>query len=256
MFTEERQHEILKKLKIEKRISVNDITVIFGVSESTARRDLQEMESKGLLSRTHGGAVLSIKTGYEAGITEKASANSENKKSIGRLAAGYIHKDETLFLDSGSTTLEIARAVQDKQVCIITNSIQIAWELSFSETVSLVMIGGELRKSTRSLTGSMSQEDITKLHVDKAFIGANGIDLIAGFTTPNMGEGKIKELMLRNSKSKFLVADSDKFDQVYGYAFASLKTADYLLTDNKISKDLLIKYKDAGCNIITENREC
>ncbi len=256
MFTEERQDKIFIKLQVEKRISIGDITSEFEVSESTARRDLQEMERRGLLARTHGGAVILKRASYEPNIAAKETENPESKKSIGRLASGYIHTDETLFLDSGSTTLEIARAIMDKQVKIITNSIQIAWELSFSDTVELIMLGGELRKSTKSLTGAIALDNIVKLHVDKAFIGANGIDFNAGFTTPNIGEGRIKEIMLKNSKYKFIVADSDKFDQVFGYSFASLDVADYLLTDNNIDKEVHIKYKNAGCNIINENGEC
>lgn len=245
MFTEERQAKILQIIKERNRVLVGDLTRGLKVSDSTIRRDLRELEEGGLLRRTHGGAVSLDFTNYEPTLSEKELENLNEKISIGEKAAGYIHRDETIMLDSGSTTLEIAKAIKGKTLTVVTNSIQIAAELITSDTITVILTGGSIRRETGSLVGPIAERNISELRVDKVFLGTNGISSGDGFTTPNMYEGRIKELMITSANEKFIVADHTKFGKTYFSKFADLKDMDYIITDDGLDFETANKFKNS-----------
>lgn len=231
MFAEERKSEILQLIKQGSPVTVASLSQRFGVSESTTRRDLQELEDNGLIQRTHGGAI-SVQTGLELSFQEKEVRFLPEKQQIAAVAAGLVKDGETVLLDSGTTTLEIARLLRNKRITVATNSMDIAQVFSDDAGVETVLLGGTLRKNTRSLVGYLTNDALRRMYFDKVFLAANGVDTEFGVTTPNMTEAETKRYMLQAGKEKFLVADSSKIGQKSLCRVCGIDDIDVLITDN------------------------
>lgn len=251
MFFEERQQKILELLNQKSSLKVNELSLLFTVSESTIRRDLKEMEEAGLLSRTHGGAVDFSISNIEPTYKEKEASNQDEKVVIGEIAARMIKNGDTVILDSGTTTLEIAKRIAAKNVSIITNSIDIAAVLCHRENVNLLITGGNLRFTTRAMVGHITEEVLKNFRVDKAFIGANGISLESGITTPNLAEAKTKRAMMNVSNKVIIVADSTKFNKVCLSVIAPASEITSIITTNKVDNKLLKEFENLGLEVIT-----
>lgn len=231
MFAEERKTEILQLVKIGKPVTVTSLSQNFGVSESTIRRDLQELEDNGLIQRTHGGAI-SVQTGFEMSFQEKEIRFLTEKRQIAVLAANLVQDGETVLLDSGTTTLEIARLLCSKKITVATNSMDIAQVFSEETGVETLLLGGTLRKNTRSLVGYLTNDALRRMYFDKVFLAANGIDVEFGITTPNLTEAETKQYMLHAGKEKIVVADHSKLGQRSLCRVCGLEDLDLLITDS------------------------
>lgn len=251
MFFEERQQKISEMLKQRSSLKVNELSSLFNVSESTIRRDLKEMEEAGLLSRTHGGAVGFSVSNIEPTYKEKEASNQDEKVIIGEIAAQMIKDGDAIILDSGTTTLEIAKKITAKDISIITNSIDIAAVISQLENVNLFITGGNLRFTTRAMVGHITEEVLKNFRVDKAFIGANGISLEAGITTPNLAEAKTKKTMMDVSNKVIIVADSTKFNKVNLSVIAPVSQITSIITTTNVDKEILKEFENLGLEVIT-----
>ncbi len=236
MFAEERKTEILQLVKRGSPVTVTSLSQRFGVSESTVRRDLQELEDNGLIQRTHGGAI-SVQTGFEMSFQEKEVRLLAEKQQIATQAAALVNHGETVLLDSGTTTLEIARLLRTKKITVATNSMDIAQVFSEDDSVETILLGGTLRKNTRSLVGYLTNDVLRKMYFDKVFLAANGIDVEFGITTPNLTEAETKRNMLQAGKEKILVADHSKLGQRSLCRICGLEDIDLLITDQGLSDD-------------------
>ncbi|MBU2702772.1 DeoR family fructose operon transcriptional repressor [Sporomusaceae bacterium BoRhaA] len=242
MFAEERQASILELIKAGQPVKVGILTERFGVSESTIRRDLQELEDAGCLHRTHGGAILGHSE-YEPSFQEKATCCLAEKQQIATAAVSLIEQGETILLDSGTTTLEIARQLRGKKVTIATNSMDIA-QIFVDDTITeVILLGGSLRKPTRSLVGYLTNQTLKNLHFDKVFLAANNIDLEQGVTTPNMMEAETKRHMLLSGQEVILVVDHTKFGQKSLCHICDLSEISLLLTDCGLETKTVKQYK-------------
>lgn len=250
MFPKERQDFIEKSIKEHNSIKVNKIAEHFNVSESTIRRDLQEMEKMKLLVRTHGGAVSINKRNFEPSFMEKGSENQEEKDYIGEIAASMIKEGDTIILDSGTTTLQIAKKIKVNNVTVVTNSIDVAYELSTKESINVIVIGGELRERTRAMVGHLSVDALKGFKVDKAFIGVNGISIEDGISTPNIVESRTKKAMVESANEVILVADSTKFTNVSFSIVCPIEDVDKIVTTRKSNQYDLNRYKELGIEII------
>jgi DeoR family transcriptional regulator, fructose operon transcriptional repressor len=255
MFSEERQIRISELLKNKSSIKVNELSNIFNVSESTIRRDLQEMEEKGLLTRTHGGAVSAEKTNFELSFKEKADKRYAEKLNIGKIAAAMIEDGDTIILDSGTTTLQVARYIKAKNITVITNSIDIASELSTRSDIELIVTGGVLRITTRAMVGQITEGALKNFRVDKAFIGSNGISMEEGITTPNIMEAHSKKEMIKAASKVIIVADSSKFNQVSLAVICPVKAVNLIITSSNLNEEVIKEYKEAGVEIIKKGNE-
>lgn len=251
MFAEERRSKILEILEKSQRIEVSDLVEILGVSESTIRRDLQDLEQSGLLKRTHGGAVKAENTSSEPTMDEKELDHLEEKKEIGEIAASLINDKDTILLDSGTTTLQIAKSIKAQGVIVLTNSILIALELAKNKEAEVILTGGELRKETMSIVGSSADEFIQGLRVDKAFIGTNGISLKEGCTTPNLKEANTKKQMIQVAKAVYIVADRSKFGKISFAQFMKPQKIEQIITDHLISPELIAQYESHNIKLIS-----
>lgn len=251
MFSMERQQRIEELIKEKASVQVNELAAQFSVSESTIRRDLQEMEANGLLIRTHGGAMEVSRLNYEMSFKEKEIENISDKQNIGEIAAAMIKDGDTIILDSGTTTLEIAKRITAKSVTVITNSIDIALEISNKDNIELIVAGGSLRHTTRAMIGPLAENVFKSFRVDKAFVGVNGISIKAGFTTPNFLEAQIKKSIIEVAGKAIIVADKSKFNKVCFSIVGELKEASSIITSKSLEKEIQIKFKELGVDIIT-----
>ncbi|RYM05657.1 DeoR/GlpR transcriptional regulator [Sporolactobacillus sp. THM7-7] len=213
MLAEERQQMIMEQLKEARVVKLQDLVKRLDASESTVRRDLQELESKRLLRRVHGGASLLQLRSEEPDMSVKTFKNVHQKKAIAKLAAEQVKDHECIYLDGGTTTLEMIPYVCAKNVTVVTNGLSHI-EALVRNHMTAYLIGGMMKPTTKVIIGSVALQTINLFRFDKAFIGTNGIDADMGFTTPDPEEAMIKRRAQELASESFVVADSSKFSEV------------------------------------------
>ncbi len=249
LFEEERKRSIVQYIDNHTRASVQELSRELGVSESTVRRDLKELEEARLLKRTHGGAVSLRGAQYEPAVPEKEERLLEEKQRIARKAAELVSEGDTVLLDGGTTTLQVARELKAfSRLTIITNSLLVLAELKDSRHLDISITGGMLRPDTQAFVGPMTERSLEMIRVDKAFIGTNGLDAREGMTTPNMLEAATKRKMIAVAKQAILVADHSKIGQVSFCKFADLQELDRCLMDAQTPDSFLRDLRQQGVN--------
>lgn len=251
----ERQRRIAEKVLDEGQISIAQIIDLFGVSEITARRDLNELDRQGLLRRVHGGAIASLGRSYEPHFQTRTAKNKTEKIIIGIKAAEQVFDGDSIALDVGTTTLEIVRGLIDKRnLTIVTSSIQIANEviatLSLDTNVRLILAGGVVRARELSMVGMIAERTVRELHVDKAFIGIGGISLRDGLTEYNMEDARMKQVLIESAQEKFVVADSGKFGRTTFTTVGPITSVDAIITDGNAPMDQVEKITSMGVRVI------
>lgn len=244
MIKEKRHEIILKLLDDNTLVKVNSLVETLGVTDMTIRRDLKELEDDNKLIRIHGGARKIERSPLpflELSHREKQNINLERKQEIAKLIAENIHDHETIFLGSGSTIELVYDYLNLNYAKIITNSIYVFNKFKYDDRFELILSGGNYRSKTGSFTGTIANDFIETINVEKAFIGVNAINNNKVFNA-NEDEGVIQRIILNNSREKYLVADSLKFNNLDFYQFYNLDTANYLVTDSKLSSELKEKY--------------
>lgn len=240
----ERQRLILELLNKNNVMRVNELVEELDVTDMTIRRDLQELEDQELLIRIHGGA-RKLDNGslpfLELSHREKRNINPDAKNEIAKLIANNIDDHETVFLGSGSTIELVYNHLDLNFAKIITNSIHVFNQFKYDDRFELILTGGVYRSKTGSFTGTIANDFMETIYVEKAFIGVNAINDNKVFNA-NEDEGVIQRIVLNNAREKYLVADSLKFNKLDFYQFYDLNIADYLVTDSKLSPELKEKY--------------
>lgn len=250
MFAEERKSKIIESLNKYGKVKVCDLSQRYEVSEVTIRRDLQELEEDKLIKRVHGGAVLNDNTKFEPTFSEKIDKFYDEKESVGSLAASMIVDGDTVALDAGTTTLSIARHIVAKNITVLTNSVDIAYELTKKQDVEVIVTGGALRWETRAMVGPVADNTLKNFRVDKAFIGTNAICIINGLSTPNIIEANTKREMIKIAKQTIVVCDHTKFNTVSFAKIVDLDSVDIIITDNKLDAELLEKFEEKDVKIM------
>jgi DeoR family fructose operon transcriptional repressor len=232
MFAEERKHLILAALHQTPAVSVVELGRALRVSTASIRRDLADLERTGVLKRTHGGAISARMAMAEPSLAEKEDQYQAEKVAIARLALSFVQPGDAVFLDSGSTTRQIARALRHHQgVTVVTNALNIAWELASSD-IELVVTGGQVRRGILSHVGPLAEQAIAAVHVDKLFLAANGVELEKGVTTPSLVEAQTKRAMVEHATEVILVADHSKFGRVTFSRICGLDRVHHVVTDD------------------------
>jgi DeoR family fructose operon transcriptional repressor len=219
-------------------VRVDDLCAALEVSPATVRRDLEELERRGEARRVHGGAVAVERKHYEEPVfDDKTAIAPEEKQRIARKAAELIGPRDTIYLDGGSTVLEMARLLHERSdITVVTNSLRAASELGASGP-RLILIGGELRRLSQTMVGPLSRFMLEELHIDKAFMGTIGISLQDGLTTTDPGEAYTKELVMRRAREVVLLADSNKIGMVTFARAGKLADAQTLVTDAPLPEE-------------------
>lgn len=228
LFSEERRQAILRMIEERKKVQVAELATTLGVSPATIRNDLRDLEAANLLLRTHGGAIERPHARFEMEMREREAQQSPAKKAIARVARDQIQDGDTILIDTGTTTRELAYMLADKQrLTVVTNDIGIASTLESAPGVEVFLLGGMIRKGFQcTIVGRLA--DLT---VDKGFFGTNGFSVEAGATTPDISQAATKREMLRIARKVFLLCDHEKFGRVSFSRFASRDDIDTLITD-------------------------
>lgn len=232
-----RRDLVIEIIQREGKVEINKLSEDLDVSPMTIRRDLVLLEEDGKLIRTHGGAVLPKPLITETPFSTKESRQIDQKKQIAKKTLPLIKDGQTIILDSGTTTLELARLLATREdITVITNDIKIAAELMDSP-LKVFITGGELQNNIGALYGPQTYQFLNNIHADTFFLGAHAIDIEAGITSPTFEKSLIKQLMIQAAETTWLVADSSKFEQK---AFSRVCGFDQLsgfITDENISDD-------------------
>lgn len=244
MLINQRHKSILDILKKQGTITVTQLCKDLKSSQSTIRRDLNELHNQKKLKKVFGGATLINENSfitYENDISEKSSINIEEKKAIAKYCASLIEDYDSIYIDSGTTTGLIPQYLGDVDALFVTNGIDIAKALTLRK-FKTILLGGAVKLSTDSIIGMECIEILKKFNFIKGFFGTNGITKNQGFTTPDINESYVKTTAIKCCKTAYILADSSKFEKIYSVSFASIDEAK-IITANL--KDYSIKqYND------------
>ena len=223
MLKTERKQLILEELQEHHVVSLEKLVSLLETSESTVRRDLDELEAENKLRRIHGGAELPHSLQQEESIQEKSVKNLQEKKLLAQKAASLIKEQDVIFIDAGTTTAFLIKELSNKDITVVTNSIHHAVQL-VEKQIPTVMVGGSVKMTTDASIGGVALNQINQLHFDRAFIGMNGVDENY-YTTPDMEEGAVKRAILENAKQTYVLVDASKVGQTCFAKVAPLKRA-------------------------------
>jgi len=238
MLANQRREKILELLKEDGSAKVIKLAKIFKVSEVTVRQDLEKLEKEGLIVREHGGAFLKSAEQNVKSFSLSNQDNLDKKQLIGKKAAELVSSGDTIILDSGSTTTEIAKKlVGKKNLTVITNALNIAIILGAEPGIEVVMTGGEFKPPTLSLTGNKAADFFENLNVDKLFLATAGISLRSGLTYPSISDIVVKKAMIDSAETVYLVADSTKIGKNAFASLGALSLIDYIITDASINRE-------------------
>ncbi len=237
MLAQTRKDKILEMLKEDGSVKVAGLSKIFKVSEVTIRQDLEKLEQEGIVTREHGGAFLNGIGMQVQNFALSNLVNMDKKEKIGKKAAEFIDNGDTIILDSGTTTTEIAKAIVNKRnITVVTNAINIVMLLGSNPAINVILTGGEFKPPTLSLTGQRAADFFSGLHVDKLFLATAGISLKSGLTYPSLSDIAVKKAMIEAADKVYLVADSTKVGKSSLASLGALSLIHYLITDSEITE--------------------
>jgi DeoR family fructose operon transcriptional repressor len=246
----ERRKKIIEYIETNAKGKISEIAAICRVSEATVRRDIKDLSSKGLLLKVHGGAVASRGPSPELSLL-KEIPNLDIKKRIALKARDYINNNETIILDAGSTTYELAKLLKDKMnLTVVTNSLEIAYTLAPSKGVTVNLTGGTADKAFYALYGPLACATIDKIFVDKVVLGTSGLDIFKGITDPNLPVAQMKQAMINVAKEVIIVTDSSKIGKVYFAAVAPLSVVRMIITDSDASENSVRYLREEGIEVV------
>lgn len=244
MLPKERRRWIEKQLVTQGKVDIEELSQQLNVSAMTIRRDLALLEREGKIVRTHGGAIHPKSLIQETPYSTKKEKNIEQKKAIARKAVELIPEGANVILDSGTTTIEVARLIKDREdLTVITNDIKIAAELMESK-LKVIVTGGELQNQVGTLYGWPTQELLKNIHADIFFLGIHAVDIASGVTSPTFEKSLIKKLMMQAAESTWLLADSSKFNQKAFSLVCQLSELEGIITDTGLSQEDQCKYSE------------
>ena len=245
MLTEERYQQILQLLNDRNAVTVAELSELLHISESTIRRDLNALDEMGKLRKVFGGATaLKQSSGiFETDVNYRAMTMAQEKTAIAQYAATLIHDDDFIYIDAGTTTSRLIDFIETRKATYVTNGIRHAQKL-IAKGLTTYIIGGKVKPLTEAVVGSTGIRSLEGLNFTKSFMGTNGIELKAGFTTPDIDEARIKAAAVENSYMTFVLADHTKFYQVCAATFAPLKIGCIITDvcpDSKYSENTIVK---------------
>lgn len=248
--SKKRQNKIMEKLYVEGEVSVNDLSQEFNVTPITIRRDLDVLSHENMLDRIHGGAVLTKEYRDEALFIEKGNQHVCEKANIGKIAASMIKEDATVFINSGSTTLEVIKNLKGKRVRIITNNVA-SINVEKDPLIELFLVGGEYRADSQSLVGDMAHETISQIISSCTILGVNGISTKFGLTSSVQQETSVNRMMVERCHGPIIVlADSSKLGIVSNFSTATIDKVSVLITDKLANKDQILAFQQMGIEVI------
>lgn len=242
----ERRKEILKILRSGVSVDTTELSKRLGVSEMTVRRDLKDLEARNAVLRNYGGATLARRVNLEFEFDRRRQGNLAAKRAIGRYVAGLIEPNETVFIDTGTTTLEFARelARRDLSVTVATASLAVGSELWGQEQIRVLMLGGQLREGSPDLTGPLCEHSLELLQASKAILGCDGLWPDRGLFAGDAEGARVSATMLKHASWRCVVADSSKLDHAAPVRYATLDQIDLLVIEEGVDPQKLARLRE------------
>lgn len=252
--SKERREKILQLLTTNKEIKIFNLAQLFDISEVSIRRDLIKLESEDLLRRTYRGAIPTARVIREQSFKEKINKHLKEKKRIAALAVKMIQEGDKIFLDSGTTTLQIAQMIKNPQdLTVMTTSLPIAEGLGIysGSRINLILTGGIYNPTYQSLVGSLTVKNLAQFHVNKTFMGIDGLSISNGLTTISTLEAEVGQAVLQITEELIVVADHSKIDKVGFVYIAPITKVHKLITDeHPDTKDFIKCLEDKGIEVL------
>ena len=253
LLVEERRRLIVDLVEQQGRATVEELATRFGTSTVTIRADLDALARSSAIARSHGGALPVAPATNDTPLNIKETRWHAQKLRIGQAAAKMIQDGETIILDSGSTTVEIARQIRQmkfESLTVITNALNIAMELTGMPQIRVMMLGGLLRQTSYSLVGPDAEQALAKLSADRLFLGVDGLDPEVGVTTPDPLEAALNALMIRVSRQTIAVLDASKLGQRSLSVITPIKSLDMMISDSSAPAETVKALRDAGVQVV------
>jgi DeoR/GlpR family transcriptional regulator of sugar metabolism len=237
----ERRREILRLLRSGLSVDTADLSRRLSVSEMTVRRDLTDLERHNMILRNYGGATLARRIHLEFQFDQRHQGALASKQAIGKHAASLVQPNETIFINSGTTTLELARELtrRDIPLTVATQSLAIGSELWGQPRITVLMLGGELSEGSPDLTGPLCEHALNMLHASKAFLGCDGVQPTRGFFAEKPEAARVSSGMAEQADWVCILADASKIGQHATVRYAGLDEVDLLVTDDSVAPDHL-----------------
>lgn len=236
------------------RATVDELAARFGTSSVTIRNDLEMLARSSAIARSHGGALpMTQTTAADIPLNIKETRSHPQKMRIGQAAAKLIQNGETIILDSGSTTAEIARQIRQmkfESLTVVTNALNIALELSGLPNIRVMMLGGLLRQTSYSLVGPDAEQALSRISADRLFLGVDGLDPVVGVTTPDPLEASLNALMIRVSRETIAVFDASKLGQRSLSVITPVQTLHTAITDGSAAPEMVEALRNAGVKVM------
>ena len=247
-----RQNKIRERFSHQPGIAISKLAREFGVSEMTIRRDLDALELKSEIQRTHGGAMLTPRMMLEFDYRDRRERHRAAKQAIAAAALKLVQPGQRLILDTGTTTLELARLLADsKNLTVITPSLAVASELQHAPGVEIILLGGVIRRGSPDLTGPVTEHCLDLFAVDLAFLGADGIGLDGALYNSDLRLARVDKLMRQVAKRTCVLADHSKIGATALARSGSLADVDIFITDDGATPDLLKRFAKLGPEVIS-----
>jgi len=253
LLIEQRRRRMLDLVGQDGQATVAELAKLFSISAVTARGDLDALASVGSIVRSHGGAVRRLDTTQDYPLRTKEALHRDEKCRIGRAAGDLVRAGETIILDSGTTTVEIARHLKIlklQPVTVITNALNIALELTDTPGITLIMVGGLLRPLSSSFVGPQAEAMMNEFHADRLFLAVDGFDLQTGPSTPDVLEAQLNNVMMRSAKEVTVVADSSKLGRRAISKIGPFERIHRLITDIGAPGEFIESLRQKGIEVI------
>jgi len=253
--TVQRREKIIELVCDSGSVSVSKLSRLFSVSTVTIRNDLSHLEDKGCLFRYYGGAIINKQFAFDKPLQFKRRINSSNKNMIAQCAADLVQDGDHIILDSGSTTALMVPYLKNKRdLIVMTNALNIAYDLAANTDIEVLVAGGNVRKNTYSISGPIVEQLLKMYHFNKLFLGIDGIDLDAGITTPNFDEALVNKAMCHASEQIIAVTDATKFGRKSFCLIERIENIHCLVTDSHIPDNYLSALQEKNINIILADK--
>ncbi|MBX2999020.1 MAG: DeoR/GlpR transcriptional regulator [Caldilineaceae bacterium] len=260
MLANERQQQIMARLLAQESASVAELSEAFGVSSVTIRNDLNQLADQGRVMRIHGGArIANGRTRQEYSFATRQGINAIRKERIGKVAATLINPMDSILLDASTTAAAVAQALKQtpilSEVTVVTTGLWTALELLEVPNVSTILAGGYVRSTTGSVTGSIATQVLQSLNIQKAFLGAWGLNLEEGLTDTHLLEVGLKKAVIERAQQVIAIVDGSKFGRLGLASFAAIDQISCLITDDSAPEEMLCALRRAGVDVYVAKDE-
>lgn len=247
----ERKKAIIQALKINGSVNISELAEELHVSGMTIRRDLNQFSKEGIVTLTHGGAVINTGALFEFGINFKQDENVSEKRAIAKHCAALAKEGDSVFLDAGTSVKEIAGMfINKKNIVVLTHSLMAANILSIAPCIRVIMCPGEFRETSMAYMGPLTDEFIKRFKIDLLFLGVEGVDLKSGVSVPDILDGATKKTLVEKAEKIICAADHSKFNKSFLYSVAPLNKLHAIVTDSGIDPEIAETYRANHINLI------